>query len=321
MSIYISGSLAYDRIMNFPGVFSECILPDKIHMLNAVFTIDNLQQKRGGTGGNIAYNLSLLGEKPLLLSCAGTDFESYAVYLESLGLSLRYVRRVPNEFTAGAYIITDRASSQIIAFHAAAMNYSCDYDFCDLNPSTDWGIVSPTNPDDMYSHPMVYKSKGVRYIFDPGQQISALDPGRLLEALDGSYALAGNDYEISLICERAGISRADLQRKTGALITTLGKHGSDVSFPDGTETHVPAVPGLNALDPTGAGDAYRAGLLKGLSVGFDIVESSKLGSICASFCVEKYGTQEHSFGTRIFGERYKATFGSTLPAAFKCARD
>ncbi len=317
--IYISGSMAYDRIMNFPGSFADCILPDKIHMLSTVFLIDSLKQEKGGTGGNIAYNLALLNEKPLVLSSAGTDFDGYAAYLEGLGLSLRGIRRVENEFTAGAYIITDQSSNQITAFHPAAMNYSCNYSFEGLNPAEDWGIVSPSNMDDMYAHSQLYRQKGVRYIFDPGQQIPAIDPNKLAKAIEGSFALAGNDYEMSLISERTGLSKDDLLKKTGAIITTMGQHGSRISFADGREAEIPAVRGIQAADPTGAGDSYRAGMLKGLTIGLGLAEAACLGSICASFCVEKHGTQEHSFGKAAFAARYKETFDAPLPEGFSCA--
>ena len=308
MQIYISGSLAFDRIMTFPGKFSDHILPDKIHMLNVCFLVDGLEEKFGGTGGNIAYNLALLEQSPLLLSCVGKDFAQYADRLSGLNLPLDGIRTMAEEFTAGAYITTDMSDNQITGFNPGAMKHSCGYLFKGLVPEESVAIISPTNVGDMMEHPKFYRENGVRFIFDPGQQITAFTGEQLASALTGSAILMTNDYELQLIMNATGLNVEQLLERTGALVTTLGEEGS-VIRENGGEVRVPAVKVAAALDPTGAGDAYRAGFLKGLVEGRDLATCAKLGSTCASFCVERRGTQEHSFTSENFAERYESTYG------------
>ncbi len=306
MSIYISGSLAYDRIMNFPGKFSDHILPDKIHILNVCFLIDRLEEKRGGTAGNIAYSLALLGEKPKILATVGKDFGRYAKEFEELGLPMDGIRQLNDQFTAGAYITTDQSDNQITGFNPAAMNHPCGYTFHGVSPK-DLAIVSPGNLDDMVGLPQTFRTRGIRYIFDPGQQITALSAEAMLSCIKGAYILVANDYELELIMQATGRTKADLLTMTDCIITTLGEQGSTID--NGNLTMVEAVPAQKVLDPTGAGDAYRAGLLKGLAQGLDILGAARLGATCASFCVEQYGTQEHTFDTETFTARHQATFG------------
>lgn len=307
MSIYVSGSLAYDRIMNFPGKFSDHILPDKIHILNVCFLIDRLEEKRGGTAGNIAYSLALLGEKPVILSSVGKDFDRYEQVLRDLGLPLSGIRRCEDMFTAGAYITTDQTDNQITGFNPAAMTIPCGYTFAEATPADDIAIVSPGNLDDMIALPALYREKGIRYIFDPGQQITALTGEKMLEAITGAHMLVTNDYELELIMKSTGRTKAELLERTGHIITTLGENGSRID--NGAPVMVPAAKAARVLDPTGAGDAYRAGLLKGLVDGLDVVQAARLGATCASFCVEEYGTQEHTFTPEAFRARHQATFG------------
>lgn len=307
MAIYIAGSLAFDRIMTFPGRFDDHILPDKLHILNVSFLIDDLVEKRGGTAGNIAYTLALLGEKPLILGAVGKDFEGYAAALTDMGLSLEGIRRLPDAFTAGCYLITDANNNQINGFHPAAMKYACDYAFPVTEHQTDWGIVSPGNLDDMRTLPRLFRDKGIRYIYDPGQQIPALSGDDLLDAITGSAFLVTNDYELEMICKSAKRTRAEIRQLTGCLITTLGDQGSIVH--GSTVRTVGVAKPARVLDPTGAGDAYRSGLLKGLTQGLDPVQSAKIGATCASFCVEHQGTQEHTFGQDSFVQRHQTAFG------------
>ena len=308
MSIYISGSIAYDRIMNFPGKFSDHILPEKIHILNVCFLIDRLEEKRGGTAGNIAYSLALLGQKPLILSSVGKDFDRYEEMLNELGLPLDGINRVPETFTAGAYITTDQSDNQITGFNPAAMSTPCGYDFPNANAACDIAIVSPGNLDDMIDLPARYRELGIRFIFDPGQQITALTGDRMLEAIAGSHMLVTNDYELEMIMKATGKSKAELLTLTDYIITTLGEKGSRID--NGAPVLVPSVKADRVVDPTGAGDAYRAGLLKGLVDGLDVVASARLGATCASFCVEEYGTQEHRFTAEQFHARHQSAFAS-----------
>jgi len=311
MQLYVAGSVALDRIMNFPGKFADHILPDKIHILNVCFLVDGMNEYFGGTAGNIAYNLALLGEKPLILACAGRDFAPYAKRLEGFGLSLAGIRTVDDQFTAGAYITTDETDSQIIAFNPGAMRERCGYAFPEKHDGKVMAIVSPTNVNDMIELPEHFKKAGIPYIFDPGQQITALTGAQMASAIEGSFALCTNDYELEMVLKATGLSRVELLQRTGALVTTLGDQGSIIAE-GAKETRVAAVKVDKALDPTGAGDAYRAGLLKGLSLGKTLPEAAALGSVCAAFCVEKKGTQEHSFTLEAFNAKLSGQFGQTI---------
>jgi adenosine kinase len=308
MQLYISGSLALDRIMNFPGKFADHILPDKIHILNVCFLVDGLNEYFGGTAGNIAYNLALLGEKPLVLGCAGKDFAPYAERLRGLGLPLDGIRVVDSQFTAGAYITTDETDNQITGFNPGAMREPCGFKFPAKHEGPVMAIISPGNVQDMVELPGYFKKAGIPYIFDPGQQITALTGEQMQSAIDGSFALCTNDYELEMVMKATGLSRAELLKRTGALVTTLGDQGSVIA--EGVkETRVAPVKVDKALDPTGAGDAYRAGLLKGLSLGQSLPRAAELGSVCAAFCVASKGTQEHSFSMQDFNASLTAHFG------------
>lgn len=311
MQLYVAGSLALDRIMNFPGKFADHILPDKIHILNVCFLLEGLNEYYGGTGGNIAYNLAMLGEKPLILACAGKDFAPYAERLKGLGLSLDGVRIVESQFTAGAYITTDETDNQITGFNPGAMRERCGYAFPQKHEGPVMGIISPTNVNDMIELPAYFKKAGIPYIFDPGQQITALSGEQMAEAIEGSFALCTNDYELELVMKATGLSRSELLKRTGALVTTLGDQGSLIAE-GAKETRVAAVKVDKALDPTGAGDAFRAGMLKGLCLGQSLPQAAELGSVCAAFCVAQKGTQEHSFTLQSFNASLTAHFGRSI---------
>lgn len=308
MSIFISGSLAYDRIMNFPGKFSDHILPDKIHILNVCFLIDRLEEKRGGTAGNIAYSLALLGEKPTILATVGKDFDRYEEVLTGLGLPQDGIRKMDDQFTAGAYITTDQSDNQITGFNPAAMSHPCGYQFNGVTPENDLAIVSPGNLQDMVELPRKFRSMGMRYIFDPGQQITALTGDSMLECINGAHMLVSNDYELEMIMKATGRTKAELLTMTDYIITTLGENGSRID--NGEPVMVGIARPRQVLDPTGAGDAFRAGLLKGLTDGLDVAGATKIGATCASFCVEHYGTQEHTFTPEEFKARHQAAFGA-----------
>ncbi len=307
MTIYVSGSLAYDRIMSFPGRFEDHILPEKIHILNVCFTVNGMDEKFGGTAGNIAYSLSLLGERPLIVATAGKDFGEYEQWLVKNGLSLDGIRKIPEEFTAGAYITTDEADNQITGFNPGAMKYPSMYDFNGMNPRDSIAIVSPGCIDDMRSYSRLFKEKGTPCIFDPGQSIPALTAEDIVEMVTGSEMLISNDYELELIKKISGLQKDEILRRTKAVITTLGEHGAIVAA-NGQEISIPAAKAERLQDPTGAGDAFRAGLLKGLSMKNDLVESARMGAVCASFAVEKHGTQEHFFSMEHFRKRYDQNF-------------
>ena len=308
MQIYISGSLAFDRIMTFPDKFSNHILPDKIHILNVCFLVDGLDEKFGGTGGNIAYSLSLLGEKPTLLSQVGKDFSVYDAWLQEHGIGVGGIRTVEQEFTAGAYITTDQSDNQITGFNPGAMKYPCQFDMTTIDPDDALGIISPGNLGDMMDHPRYYRDNAIPFIFDPGQQIPAFTGAQLAEALTGAEILITNDYELEMIMKSTGLTKDEIVDRVAYLITTLGEKGSVVNC-KGEEISVAAVPVSVVADPTGAGDAFRAGLLKGLAMEKTVVEAARLGSVCAAYAVECKGTQEHRFTLEEFTKRHEASFG------------
>jgi adenosine kinase len=307
--------MAFDRIMDFPGKFSDHILPDKIHILNVCFTINGLRENFGGTAGNIAFSLSLLGEKPKIIATAGRDFNAYRDWLAKNGLCDDHIDIVPDELTAGAYITTDRSDNQITAFNPGAMNHRTSFEVgavADGNGAL--AIVAPGNLDEMYAFATGFRERGIPYIFDPGQSLPAWTADRLRHAIDGSTILISNDYELELIMEKTGRRSETLMTMTDRLITTQGEKGSEVkSLRNGkVETaHVAPVRPREVCDPTGAGDAYRAGLIKGLRLpGGDIFHAARMGSACAAFAVEVYGTQTFHFTRESFNERFRSTFGT-----------
>lgn len=308
MKIIISGSLAYDRIMDFPGYFADHILPEKIHILNVAFTVNGMKEKFGGTAGNIAYALSLMGDKPEISATIGSDYHRYLDWLERNCLPTGGIRIINEEFTAGAYITTDRSDNQITGFNPGSMKFSSCLNFENLDPKDTFMIISPGNLGDMVNYPGACKSKGIDYIFDPGQSIPMLKAEEIRRSIEGCRLMISNDYELELIMSKTGLTKGDLLKLAGSFIVTLGELGSRVITPDG-ETPIPAVKPKKIEDPTGAGDSYRGGLISGLVRGMDIVDAAKVGSVCASFTVECYGTQEYRFSREEFDERYKNCFG------------
>ncbi|MFO8084230.1 MAG: carbohydrate kinase family protein [Desulfobacterales bacterium] len=307
MEIYISGSLAYDRIMDFPGKFQDHILPEKIHIINVSFTVNGMKEKFGGTAGNIAYNLALLNEKPLIVASAGKDFEGYENWLRKHQLSLSGIRKIAEEFTACAYITTDEADNQITGFNPGAMKFPSLYDFNGSSPDTTIAIISPGCIEDMRTYSSIFKQRKIPYIFDPGQSIPALDSTDIMEMINGAQMLISNDYELEMIKKSTGWTKEDILQKTAVIVTTLGEHGSVITT-DGNEIYIPAAKADRLHEPTGAGDAYRAGLIKGLVMKKSLPESAQMGSTCASYAVEKHGTQEHHFSMDEFWKRYRKNF-------------
>jgi len=308
MNIYVSGSMAYDRIMDFPGRFSDHILPDKIHILNVCFTVNGMVEKFGGTAGNIAYSLRLLNENPIILATVGKDYERYFEWLKKNNISVEGIKIIPEEFTASAYITTDKADNQITGFNPGAMKYQSDFKFDNVKSEDSIVIIAAGCLQDMTEYARACKAEGINYICDPGQSLTQWNEKMLIEWLSGSMLLISNDYELELIMKMTGLDKNSLKHLTKAIITTLGENGSVVSTPQ-FECHIPAARVSDVLDPTGAGDAYRAGLLKGLSIGRDLETSAKMGAVTAAYAIEKYGTQEHCFTYEEFMERYRNNFG------------
>lgn len=305
--ILVSGSLAYDRIMDFPGKFSDYILPDKIHVINVCFNVNGMQEKFGGTAGNIAYNLSLLKERPLILATIGKDYDSYMNWLKKNGILTDYIRIIEDEFTACAYITTDMSDNQITGFNPGAMKYQAGYGLDDFKSKDSIMIIAPGNLQDMVYYSLQCKERGIRYICDPGQSLTKWTKDDFLQWIKGSMMLISNDYELEMILKLTGLKKEDLLDFTSILITTFGDRGSRIFMRDGSFDVLAVKPEV-VKDPTGAGDAYRAGLIKGIAMGKDIVTSAQIGTVVASYAVECYGTQEHSFRYEDFINRYESNY-------------
>lgn len=314
MAIYVSGSLAFDRIMTFNGNFKDHILPDKLHVLNVSFMVDSMDERCGGCAGNIAYSLALLGEKPVVVSSGGRDFAPYAERMKKYDLPLAGVSLYEDIFTAICYITTDLSGNQITGFYPGAMSRPARYEFPNLDAEKDIAIVSPGNVEDMRRLPEFYKERGVRYVYDPGQQLPVIDSKDLRKSIEGSFALITNDYELNMICKRLGLNEDELLGRTLWLITTLGAEGARVRGADGVDVMIKAVPVNKVIDPTGAGDAQRAGFLKGVASGLSVIEAARVGAAAASFAIECLGTQEHSYTPAQFSARYERVF-KELPSA------
>ena len=313
MNILVSGSLAYDRVMDFPGKFSDHILPDKIHMLNVCFMIDGMKENFGGTAGNIAYSLSLLRENPTIIATAGRDFEPYRNWLTKNNISTQHIKVIDEELTAGAYITTDWSDNQITAFNPGAMKFSSSFDFDSVACGKTLAIVAPGNLSDMVNFTNIYKKKNIDYVFDPGQSLPAWSKELLTEMIQGSKIFVCNDYELQLTQEKTAMTIDDILEKTETLIITKGEFGSEIMRRENNKVRnfkIPVAKADHVNDPTGAGDAYRAGLIKGLVVSKnDIVHAAKVGAVCAAYCVEVYGPQNFHFTLESFNKRFETVFG------------
>ncbi|MDP2755753.1 MAG: carbohydrate kinase family protein [Nitrospirota bacterium] len=308
MNIYISGSMAYDRIMDFPGKLSDHILPDKIHILNVCFTVNGMVEKFGGTAGNIAYSLSLLNERAVIIATIGKDYQIYFDWLGKNNIPTDGIKIINEEHTAGAYIITDKADNQITGFNPGSMKYPSGYKFKNSDSENSIGLIGPGNLQDMIEYAKTCKDKGINYICDPGQSLTQWRGKTLIEWIDGSILLISNDYELEMIMKITGMDKKRLKGLTKIIITTLGEKGSLISNSD-FDVSIPAAKVHDVVDPTGAGDAFRAGLLKGIVIGRDIETAAKIGTVVAAYAIEKYGTQEHRFTHEEFVERYRSNFG------------
>lgn len=308
MKIFVSGSLAYDRIMDFPGRFSDHILPDKIHILNVCFTVNGMIEKFGGTAGNIAYSLALLGQEPRIIAAIGKDYQRYFDWLLRNRIPVDGIKVIDEEFTAGAYITTDQSDNQITGFNPGAMKHMSGYTFKGDGPGDSICIIGPGNLSDMKAYAAICKQKGIRVICDPGQSLTQWDGGGLREWLRGAMMLISNDYELEMVQKMTGLDKKGLLGLTGTIITTLGERGSVITD-GGGDIPVPYAKAEAVVDPTGAGDAYRSGLLTGIVTGKDLPTAARMGAVAAAYAVEKYGTQEHRFTREEFMERYRRSFG------------
>ncbi|MFA6307713.1 MAG: carbohydrate kinase family protein [Patescibacteria group bacterium] len=304
--VLVSGSIAYDRIMVFPGFFKDHILPEQTHILNVSFTLERTNESFGGTAGDIVYNLSLLKEPAILLGLVGHDFARYGKWLRKNKIDFSKVKQSKTEATASAYVMTDRADNQISGFYPGPM----DVQYCSLvkkikNPSL--AIISPDFKPRMIEYVRLYKELGIDYIFDPGQQVTSFTASELKQVITGAKVLIGNDYEIKLILDKLRFDTTKLEKLVDILVVTKGAEGSEIYSKDGRLV-IKAAKVKNIIDPTGAGDAYRAGFIKGLVSGASLQKAGQLASTIAAYAVEHQGTQVHKFTLKEFTSRYKQNY-------------
>ncbi|HTG76550.1 MAG TPA: carbohydrate kinase family protein [Steroidobacteraceae bacterium] len=310
MTALICGSLAYDTVMVFPGRFREHILPESIHMLNVSFLVPSMKRNFGGCSGNIAYNLRLLGGEGAPMATVGTDFGVYAQWLTDCGVRTDHVLTIEGEFTAQAFITTDLDANQINAFHPGAMDHS-HRNQVPLDAGVTLGVIAPDGREGMLAHSMQFAAAGVPVLFDPGQQLPRFDRAELLGFVERSRWIAVNDYEAQLLRDRTGEDIAMLAKQVDALIITRGAQGS-VIMTGGREIAIPAARPDAVVDPTGCGDAYRAGLIYGLMRGLDWETTGRIASLLGALKIAHAGTQNHRFTAGEFAARFRAAFGRAI---------
>jgi len=307
MTTLICGSFAYDTIMVFPDKFARHILPDQLHILNVSFMVPRMRREFGGCAGNIAYNLKGLGGDVVAMGTVGEDFLPYAQWMDSHGLSRDHVKVIDGAYTAQAFITTDIDDNQITAFHPGAMAKSHRNHVADASGVT-LGIVSPDGRDGMIAHAEQFVQAGIPFIFDPGQGLPMFDGPELLRFVEQADYVCVNDYEAKVLCSRTDLSIAQLSQRTRAFIVTLGSEGSEI-YAKNHVHKIPAVKTDQVIDPTGCGDAYRAGLLFGLAQELDWETSGRIASLLSSQKIEYSGTQNHHVDPEMFAERFATTFG------------
>ncbi len=310
MSALICGSMAYDTIMVFHDRFKNHILPEQVHILNVSFLVPDLRREYGGCAGNIAYNLKLLGAEPLPMATVGKDFQPYSQWMSYCGINQEFIRTVEESFTAQAYITTDMDDNQITAFHPGAMSHA-HLNTVPTDRGIKLGIVAPDGKDGMVAHAQQFAAAGIPFIFDPGQGMPMFNGEELLEFVELATWVTLNDYESQLMQERTGLKPEELAKKLKALVITRGANGSLI-YTDGQCLEIPSAKPKAVLDPTGCGDAYRAGLLFGLLQDMDWATTGRIASLMGAVKVESAGTQNHSFTLAAFRERYHENFGHSF---------
>ena len=307
MRIVVTGSIAYDYLMSFPGKFTEHFLPEHMERVSLSFLVDTMDKRRGGCAPNIAYTLALLGEKPVLMATAGEDFGDYREWLEAAGVDTTHVRQIAGKFTASFFCSTDQSNNQIASFYTGAMADAGELSFRSVG-DCGLAILSPNDPGAMVQYADECRTLGIGYIFDPGQQCARMSGDELKEGVVGATILICNDYEYELLKQKTGMTEDDLLEHTRAIVVTKGEHGSSVITADGRHD-IPAVTPRRIIDPTGVGDAFRGGLLKGIALGLPYEVAAQLGSVAATYVLEHLGGQSHAYSWDEFRERYETTFG------------
>ncbi|HSA99504.1 MAG TPA: carbohydrate kinase family protein [Anaerolineales bacterium] len=307
MDILITGSVAYDYLMTFPGHFKEVILPERLASISLSFLVDSMSKQRGGIAPNIAYTMALLGERPHVMATVGEDFEEYRTWLETKGVDTSLMCVIPGVFTASFFATTDQDSAQIASFYPGAMGYGATQSLKDLTSKPGLVIVAPNSPEAMMKFPAECRDLGIDYLYDPSQQVLRLEGSELARDMEGAHFLFCNDYEFGLISKKTGWSLDQILDHVNMLVITRGKDGADLySRQDGV--HIPTVPENEIVDPTGVGDAFRGGFLTGYSRGFDWKLCGEIGSLAAVYCLEQRGPQSHNYTREEFVNRFRQHF-------------
>lgn len=307
MRAVVTGSIAYDYLMSFPGKFTEHFLPEHFQRVSLSFLVDTMDKRRGGCAPNIAYTLALLGERPYLMGTAGQDFDEYRRWLDAAGVDTSLVKVVADKFTASFFCSTDEANNQIASFYTGAMAHASELSFRTAGP-IDLVIISPNDPAAMVQYAEECRTLGIKFIFDPGQQCARMSGDELAEGITGAFMVICNDYELELIRQKTGKSEADILAGADMLVVTRGEHGSSI-LRKGSQVDVPAVTPHKIADPTGVGDAFRGGFMKGLAAGATDQVCGQLGSVAATYALEHLGGTAHSYSWREFVQRYESHFG------------
>jgi adenosine kinase len=307
MNIVLTGSVAYDYLMTFPGYFREYILADKLEHISLSFLVDSMVKRRGGIAPNIAYTLALLGGKPQVMATVGEDFAEYRTHLEKVGVDTSLMKVIPGVFTASFFCNTDRSNAQIASFYPGAMDYAGELSFLGLAHKPDWVIISPNSPDSMVKYPQECVELGIPYLFDPSQQIPRMTAEELQMGVEGASAMMVNDYEYELIKKQTGMQDNEILKNLNFMVITRGEQGATI-FADGEQFSTPIVPTKKIVDPTGVGDAFRGGFLTGFSHSLDWDICGKMGALSATYCLEVMGTQEHEYTPQEFISRFREHF-------------
>jgi adenosine kinase len=307
MSIVVTGSIAFDYLMSFPGKFTEHFLPEHMSRLSLSFLVDSMDKRRGGCAPNIAYTLALLGETPKLMGTAGQDFEDYRRWLEAAGVDTSLVQEVPGKFTASFFCSTDVDGNQIASFYTGAMANAGELSFRTVEDCA-LAIVSPNDPGAMVQYAEECRALGLPYVWDPGQQCARMSGDELRDGIVGAAIVICNDYEFELIRQKTALDERAVLEHAKALVITRGEHGCSI-FDAAGRTDVQAVAPHRIVDPTGVGDAFRGGFLKGMAHGAEYVTCARLGSVAAAYALEHLGGQSHAYSWPEFRDRFEAHFG------------
>ena len=307
MNIVVTGSIAFDYLMSFPGRFTEHFLPEHMSRVSLSFLVDTMDKRRGGCAPNIAYTLALLGERPRLMGTAGQDFDDYRRWLEAAGVDTSLVKQVADKFTASFFCSTDVENNQIASFYTGAMANAGELSFRTVADCT-WVIISPNDPAAMVQYAEECRALGIKFIWDPGQQCARMSGDELRDGVEGAAVVICNDYEFELLRQKTGLDEDGVLSHAGILIITRGEDGCTARRGD-RRISVPAVPPRHIVDPTGVGDAFRGGLLKGLTTGADLEVSCRLGTVAATYALEHLGGQSHAYTWEEFRRRYATHFG------------